>query len=441
MKYSSISDKLIYFLYDTLLFLVSPFLVGYHLYRSLLRSRPVALAERFGFLNRCDLAKIVGHDSIWVHAVSVGETIAVKSLLKSLKERFPEKKIVLSNVTETGRSVAAKLEDVDLCIYFPFDYGFAVKKAFQAISPCCIILMETEIWPNFLRFANLGDIPVILVNGRISDRSFKRYLQFKCLFRHFLANISAFCMQTGEDARRIIAMGAQSSTVTCSGNLKYDIAVPPVTAEYCRERKEAYHIPQDVSVLTVGSTHQGEEETLVAAYKTLVAESRSLFLVLVPRHPERAASVAELLRREGLSYTLRSELDKKRSLFQSGEVLLVDSVGELMQFYALSDLVFVGGSLVPVGGHNILEPASLCKPVLFGPHMSNFREITSLILEFGGGLQVADTRQLESSMRLLLDDSEQRIGIGKKGARLLEENCGSTERHMEIISSFIKKPR
>lgn len=432
---------MIYFLYDAILFLVTPFLVGYHLYRSLQRNRPVALAERFGSLNSSDLAKIAGHDSIWVHAVSVGETIAVKSLLKSLKERFPEKKIVLSNVTETGRSVAAKLNDVDLCIYFPFDYGFAVKKAIKAIRPCCIIIVETEIWPNFLRFAKLKNIPVILVNGRISDRSFKRYLQFRWLFRHFLANITAFCMQTGEDARRIIAMGAPPSRVNCTRNLKYDISVPPVSAESCRELKETYHVPHDVYVLTAGSTHQGEEEILVTAYKTLIRENRSLFLVLVPRHPERAASVAALLRREGISYTLRSELDKQPSLFRSGEVLLVDTVGELMQFYALSDLVFVGGSMVPVGGHNILEPASLCKPVLFGPHMSNFREITSMILKFGGGIQVADERELKTSVRLLLDDEGKRTGIGKNGARLLEENNGSTERHMEIISGFIKKFR
>ena len=282
---------------------------------------------------------------------------------------------------------------------------------------------------------------MILVNGRISDRSFKRYLQFRWLFRHFLANISAFCMQTGEDARRIIAMGAPPSRVNCTGNLKYDIVVPQATAEGCRELKKTYHIPDDIPVLTAGSTHQGEEEILVAAYKTLIHENRSLFLVLVPRHPERAVSVAEILRREGISYTLRSGQDKQPSLFLSGEVLLVDTVGELMRFYSLSDLVFVGGSMVPVGGHNILEPASLCKPVLFGPHMSNFREITSMVLKHGGGVQVADERDLETSMRLLLDDKEKRSGIGKNGARLLEENTGSTERHMEIISCFIKKHR
>ncbi len=438
---SPFSGIMIYFLYDLILFLALPVIISFHLYRSLNRGRPTALAERFGSINSAERAKIAGHDTIWVHAVSVGETIAIKSLLKSLKERFPEKKIVLSNVTETGRSVAVKLDDVDLCIYFPFDYGFAVKKALDAINPCCILIVETEIWPNFIRFARHLDIPVILVNGRISDRSFKRYIQFGWLFRHFLAFFSSFCMQTEDDARRIIAMGAPPSRVQCTKNLKYDIAVAEVSPESSRVLKDTYFIPHDVPVLTAGSTHQGEEEILVTAYKSLIRENRNLFLVLVPRHPERAAKVAEILRKEGICYTLRSELDKRPFLFRSGEVLLVDVVGELMRFYALSDLVFVGGSMVPVGGHNILEPASLCKPVLFGPHMSNFREITSMVLKFGGGVQVADERELETSILLLLDDEGKRTEIGKNGMRLLEGNSGATERHMEIISGFIKKLR
>lgn len=429
---------MIYFLYDAILFLLTPFLVGYHLYRSLQRKRPLALPERFGSLNSSALAAISGVETIWVHAVSVGETVAVKSLLKALKERYPERKIVLSNVTETGRTVAAELKDVDLCIYFPFDYGFAVNKAIKAIKPSCIIIVETEIWPNFLRYAKREKIPVILVNGRISDRSFKRYLQFSWLFRHFLANFSAFCMQTGEDARRIIAIGAPPSRVNCTGNLKYDIAVSPVSAESSLELKKTYRIPDNLTVLTAGSTHQGEEELLVTLYKALIRENRTLFLVLVPRHPERVASLVELMRREGVRSLLRSELESQPSLFRSGEALLVDTVGELMRFYALSDLVFVGGSMVPVGGHNILEPASLCKPVLFGPHMSNFREITSLVLESGGGVQVADERELETSIRLLLDDEKKRTEIGNNGGRLLQENSGSTERHMEIICGFIK---
>lgn len=428
---------MIYILYDLILFLAMPVVIGFHLYRSVKRGRPSALAERFGYLKNAERVKIAGYDTIWVHAVSVGETVAVKSLLKSLKERFPEKKIVLSNVTETGRSIAVKLEDVDLCVYFPFDYGFAVEKALNAINPSCIIIAETEIWPNFLRFARQREIPIILVNGRISDRSFRKYRQFRWLFRRFLGNISAFCMQTEEDARRIIAIGAPPGRVHNAKNLKYDIALSRLSPEMCRELKEKYHIPPDVSIITAGSTHQGEEEIVIAAYKTLVHENRKLLLVLAPRHPERTAKVTEILQREFIPYTMRSGLDKHSGTLRNGEVLLLDTVGELMQFYALSDLVFVGGSLVPVGGHNILEPASLRKPVLFGPYMSNFKEIASLVLKFGGGFQIADGGELEAVVRSLLDDEVKREEIGNNGARLLEENSGSTERHMKIVADFL----
>lgn len=430
-------DMIIYFLYDTFLLLATPIIIGYHLFRSLTRRRPVALFARLGFLSWEQKRKIDGCETIWVHAVSVGETIAAKSLLKSLKERFPGKKIVLSSVTETGRSIAVKLEEVDLCIYFPFDYGFAVKKALNAINPSCIIIVETEIWPNFLRFARHRKIPVILVNGRISDRSFKNYMQFRWLFRRFLANISAFCMQTDEDARRIMAIGAPPGRVNNAKNLKYDIILSRLSPEKCREMKEEYHIPPEITVLTAGSTHQGEEEIVIAAYKTFINENIKLFLVLAPRHPERAAKVIEILQRQGVPYTLRSDLDKRSGTLRNGEVLLLDTVGELMRFYALSDLVFVGGSLVPVGGHNILEPSSLRKPVLFGPHMSNFKEIASLVLKYGGGVQVANGEELTAVVRSLLDDKVKRDEIGNNGARLLEENSGSTERHMEIIASFL----
>jgi 3-deoxy-D-manno-octulosonic-acid transferase len=428
---------IIYFLYDLILFLATPVIIGFHLYRSLKRGRHAALVERFGSLKNAERAKIAGYDTIWVHAVSVGETIAAKSLLKSLKERFPEKKIVLSSVTETGRSIAVKLEEVDLCIYFPFDYGFAVRKTLSAINPSCIIIVETEIWPNFLRFAGYRKIPVILVNGRISDRSFKKYKQFRWLFRRFLANISAFCMQSEEDARRIIEIGAPPGRVNNAKNLKYDIILSRFSPEKCREMREEYHIPPEISVLTAGSTHQGEEEIVINAYNTLIHENRKLLLVLAPRHPERAAKVIEILQRQGVSCTLRSDLDERSGTLRNGEVLLLDTVGELMRFYALSDLVFVGGSLVPVGGHNVLEPSSLRKPVLFGPHMSNFKEIVSLVLKYGGGVQVADGRELEAAVRSLLDDEMKRNEIGSNGKKLLEENSGATKRHMEIIASFL----
>jgi 3-deoxy-D-manno-octulosonic-acid transferase len=428
---------MIYLLYDTLLFLAMPVIIGYHLFRSLTRSRPAVLLERLGFVPADQKNEISGCDTIWVHAVSVGETIAVKTLLSALKKSFPQKKIVLSNVTETGRSVALKVAEADLCLYFPFDYGFAARRAIRAVNPSLIIIVETEIWPNFLKVARKHNIPVILANGRISDRSFKRYNSLRWIFRRVLGDFSAFCMQTQEDARRIIAIGAQPSRVNVAKNLKYDVPVTEVSPLRFCELRDEYRIPRSLDVFTAGSTHQGEEELLLQVYRNLVTERRDLLFVLAPRHPERVEKVCEILQKEGLSYTLRSKLDKRTISFRSGEVLVLDTVGELTKLYSISDLVFVGGSLVPVGGHNVLEPAALLVPVLFGPYMNNFKEIAALIQTFKGGVQVADKEELANTLRSLLDDEVKRREMGRNGARLLEENSGSTDRHMDIIASFI----
>lgn len=425
-------------LYNIILWFAAPFVLSYHLYRSISRGRRPAFAERFGLLAAESLSAIAGKETIWVHAVSVGETMAVKPLLKALKEAFPEKGIVLSNVTETGRSVAESLTEVDLCVYFPFDYPCAVQRAFKRINPSLLIVVETEIWPNFLRGARLRGIPAVMVNGRISDRSFGRYLRLKRFFRPVLANFAALCMQTDEDARRIIAMGAGPDRVHVTKNLKYDI-LPSAPSPQEREALRAgYKIPGGAVVFTAGSTHAGEDEMVVAAYESLLAGGRDCFMVLAPRHPERAGQVADLLRASGIPFTLRSRLLERKEAFKPGEALLVDVVGELTRLYSLSDVVFVGGSLVPTGGHNVLEPASFGVPVVFGPHMDNFREIAALVLSWGGGEQVENGEELVVSLRSLLDDGERRSAMGRNGARLLLDNSGSTARHMEVISRHLR---
>ena len=429
---------MIHFLYDIVLWLAALFFIPYHFYRSRQRKRPTAFAERFGMLAADELAVLDGERPIWVHAVSVGETIAAKPLLKALKERFPGRKIVVSNVTETGRSVALTLSEADLCIYFPFDFGFAVRRILSRIRPSIILVVETEIWPNFLRMARRAEIPVVMVNGRISDRSFAGYLRLGWFFRAVLGDFSWFCMQTCEDARRIIAMGAPSDRIKVTGNLKYDLPITTVSPLEKEQIRSAFLLPPDVLVFTAGSTHQGEDEVVISAYRQLVATGKKVLMVLVPRHPERAREVAELLKRENMVFALRSGICGRTDPFSPGEALLVDTVGELMKFYAVSDVVFVGGSLVPTGGHNILEPASLRVPVLFGPHMSNFREAAEFILAYGGGMQVEDGDKLAAALERLLDDPVARCAMGENGARLLEENSGSTGLHVMVVERFLK---
>ncbi|RII27565.1 MAG: 3-deoxy-D-manno-octulosonic acid transferase [Geobacter sp.] len=429
---------MIYFLYDILLWVALVGIIPYHLYRSASRGRRAAFAERFGSVSRERVATLGGKEIIWVHAVSVGETMAAKPLLKALRQRFPEKKIVLSNVTETGRSIGEKLPEVDLCIYLPFDYRFAVRRVLQALRPSLVVIVETEIWPNFLRTAAEMGIPSVMVNGRISDRSFGRYLKLGWFFRPVLAHFSALCMQTDEDARRITAIGAAPARVHVTKNLKYDLPSSVLSPEQRSLLKKEYGIPVSLPVLTAGSTHAGEEEMVLAAYRAILAAGHACLLILVPRHPERAPQVGDLLRKDGIPFTLRSELEGTGKDFHGGEVLLVDRVGELMRLYSLSDLVFVGGSLVPTGGHNVLEPASLGVPVVFGPHMSNFREIAAMILEAGGGIQVPDGTELAVVLEGLLTDGERRTSMGRRGVALMDENRGATDRHMEIIASLLK---
>ena len=417
------------------IFLLIPVCI-FHLYRSVSRSRPPALAERLGLIPISALKKISRRPVIWLHAVSVGESIAARPLLKALRSRYPDHAIVVSNTTETGRSVVSGFPETDLCIYFPFDFLPAVWSTLNRISPELIIIMETEIWPNFTREASRRGIPLVLANGRISDRSFAGYQRFSWFFKHALEQFSKLCMQTDTDHERIVTIGAPADRVITTGNLKYDIAFRHVSDEEKRRLCEQYLIPEGVIVITAGSTHAGEERYLIDTYLELLMTVTNLFLVLVPRHPERTGEVALLLERSGLQFRRRSRLSAAGQ-FKNGEVLLVDTIGEMMSLYALSDVAFVGGSLVPTGGHNLLEPASVGISSLFGPEMANFREIAALVLQYGAGIQVETPEGLTESCRALITSPELRRVLGQNGLKMLRDNGGATDRHMEIIGHYL----
>jgi 3-deoxy-D-manno-octulosonic-acid transferase len=425
-----------YLIYNLLsVFLLFPVL-AYHLYRSVSRGRPAAFAERFGYLSADELAKIDKRPLIWLHAVSVGEAIAARPLLKALRSRYPDHAILVSNTTETGRATAATFPEQDLCIYFPFDFLPAVRRTLDALRPEIVIIMETEIWPNFTREAASRNIPVILANGRISDRSFARYLKFSWFFRHPLQLFSRLCMQTETDCERIIAIGAPAERTERSGNLKYDIPYRQVDPQEKHQLKQQYLIPAELFVLTAGSTHAGEEQIVIDTYKRLLPFCASLFLVLVPRHPERATEVAQLLERSGLPFRRRTALPGTEA-FRAGEVLLVDTIGEMMNLYASAEIAFVGGSLVPTGGHNLLEPASLGVASVFGPHMSNFREIAELVRQYGAGVAVASADDFLESCKTLISSPELRQVLGQNGLKLMRDNGGATGRHLDVIGRYL----
>ena len=427
-----------YLIYNLLSVVLVVPVLAYHLYRSISRGRPPALAERFGCIPASELAKIRSRPVIWLHAVSVGESIAARPLLKALRSRYPAHAILISNTTETGRGIASTFPEVDLCIYFPFDFLPAVHRALNLVRPKLVVIMETEIWPNFTREAANRKIPVLLANGRISDRSYGRYLTFSWFFRHALQLFSVLCMQTDTDRERMIAIGAPAERTVTSGNLKYDIHFRQVAQDEKLSLRERYQIPAQLTVLTAGSTHPGEEELILKAYRELLSDCSDLFLVLVPRHPERAEAVEKMLESEKFAYRRRTALNGcSAPIFQVGEVLLVDTVGELMALYALSDAIFVGGSLVPTGGHNLLEPAAVGVASIFGPHMTNFREIAGLVLQYGAGIQVETPTGLVDSCRALITSPELRRVLGQNGLKLMRDNGGATERHMDIIGRYL----
>ncbi|MFK5925636.1 MAG: 3-deoxy-D-manno-octulosonic acid transferase [Desulfuromusa sp.] len=429
-----------YLLYNLLLVLSALFLVPYYLLRGIRygKSRR-GIRERLGYYSPRQLSLLRAKKTIWIHAVSVGETRAAMPLIKQIRLKYPDLQILVSNVTETGHAIALEDKEIDLCLFFPFDFSWAVRKALNTVHPELIIIVETEIWPNFTRQAHQLEIPLILVNGRISDRSFPRYRLARFLLRPILDRFSAFCMQSQTDAERIMALGAPDGRVENTGNLKFDHDLKEVTYEQVQQKKKHYILPDQVAILVAGSTHDGEEKQLLEAYKKISAQiDRDLILVLIPRHPERKREVQSLLKESGFKYRLRSSLQEGDELLSPGDVLLVDTLGEVLDFYSVADLVFVGGSLVPIGGHNLLEAALLQKPVLFGPHIHNFKEISAKLIRAGAGVKVANQHELVRQGIIMFNDPARCRAMGQAGSSLIAENAGTTERTMRHISKALK---
>lgn len=423
-----------YLLYDILLLVSALFLIPLYLLRALRYGKlRQGVRQRFGIYAPGRLAPLAGREVFWIHAASVGEARAAIPLVQALRSAYPEVALVFTSVTETGHEIARGIPQLDLCLFSPFDLSWVVRRVLGKLRPSLVVIVETEIWPNFVRLSEARGVPVVLVNGRISDRSFPRYRMGRFFLAPILRKFAAFCMQSEQDAERVRLMGAPAERVEVSRNLKFDMEAPLPDAGQVAALKELYRLPEETLVWVAGSTHAGEEETVVGIYRRLLEGGESLLLVLVPRHPERCRALAEQLRGRGFAVTLRSELEEGRAFLAPGEILLIDGVGELMQLYAVADLVFVGGSLVPVGGHNVLEAALLKKPVLFGPYMHNFKEIAKLLEACSGGLCVADGEALARQTARLLDEAGERLRMGERGHALLEENAGATGRTLAAI--------
>ena len=425
-----------YHLYNILLTLLLVLASPYLLFRSLFQEKfRGALAQRLGFYQSPSFQR-----PIWVHAASVGEVFCSIPLLKKIKKEFPLSKIVLTTITSTGNEAAkTRVPEADRVLFFPIDHPLIIQRAIKKIQPGILLIAETELWPNLLRSCGEKGIPVALFNGRISPRSFRRYLRFKFFFKECLKYISLFLMQTEEDRKRILEIGAESQKTRTVGNLKFDQTFPPFTPETLTRTARTLGLHGTEKILIAGSTHSGEEEILVSLYKALKEMNPTLVLILAPRHLERLEEVEGILRRESVAWSRKTTLsqDAGRSDQKHPEVILLDTMGELMGIYGLGTLVFVGGSLVPVGGHNPLEPLFFEKCVLFGPHMFNFLEISIRLMEERGAIQVSGKEDLFSQVKRLLFDEAARKEVGRKGHQFLQKHQGATERMFEEIRPFL----
>ena len=429
-----------YLLYSVVTLLAAVALSPYFLYQALRNKKYVgSVGQRLGYLPVS--FNLDGDESIWIHGVSVGEVMSARPLIGELRRRYPRLRIFLSTTTLTGQQIAkTSVADVDGVFYFPFDWTLSIRRTLKLVAPKLFIMVETEIWPNLLRECRRRGIRTLVVNGRVSSRSFKRYRLVRPFFRRVLGDIDRFCVQGEETSRRLVALGADPARVTVTGSLKFDSLDPAFRPGRGRERVlRFFRVSPGRQVFVAGSTTRGEEEIVIRAFNRFrtTTQGANALLVLAARHPERFAEVERLCRQEGLSTVRRTELPIDAE--PRADAVVLDTIGELAQLYQVATAVFVGGSLVPAGGHNILEPAIHGKPIVVGPYTHNFKEITETFLASGAAIQVHSQRELEDVVVSLMGDPVRRARLGAAARALVDANRGATGKTLDVIGELLPR--
>ncbi|MBI3940762.1 MAG: 3-deoxy-D-manno-octulosonic acid transferase [Acidobacteria bacterium] len=399
-----------------------------------------AVLQKFGFIPGLPPSP---RSRVWIHAVSVGELLAAQPLIQRLRgENFP---LVISTTTGAGHRLALQLcrPAAEAVVFFPFDFNYSVRRSLSAIRPDLFLMVETEIWPNFLRHCARRGIPTLLVNGRISDRSFGRYRLIRRFLAQSLQPVHRFCMQTSEDARRLVSLGADPARVRVTGNLKYDIEPQHRPQRLNRLIREVLGTGSKVPLLVAGSTAEGEESMLLDALRHVRQHHVPLKMILAPRSPKRFQEVGDLLAQAKFTFTRRSffgdaDLDHPLKSEVRYDIFLLDSIGDLAGVYEIATVAFVGKSLVSGGGQNILEPAYFGKPILFGPSMENFREVAQSFLQQRAALQVNDPVDLKRQLLHLLQNRELRASLGSRASKIISDNRGAAGNTMNEIRQIIE---
>jgi 3-deoxy-D-manno-octulosonic-acid transferase len=425
--------------YNALWLLALPGVTCYLAFRRILSGKyryNLGLRLGFGLSNQVQPSN---REVIWVHALSVGEVLSAVPLVHSLRDKLPQYDVVFSTTTESGQQIARRLlsPSVSTCIYLPLDYYWAIRRAVKAAGAKLFVLVETDFWPNLFWCLEKQNTPIVLVNGRLSDRSFERYKRLRSFFGQAFRRINVFCMQSQEDAQRMGMLGIEDEKIKVTGNLKFD---QPLVREVHEEREELYEeLGWNPPGLTwiAGSTHPGEEEIILRVYSRLRQRFHELSLVLAPRNPERFTEVYRRAGEDSWQTVLRSKLQKGGRNAIPIDVLILDTIGELARFYSLGDFAYVGGSLVSFGGHNPLEAAQRGVPVVFGPFMENFREIARILQESGGGFQVDNENELFGRIESWLSTPTVCREQGDKARAALRSHQGAVARNVEVIKSLL----
>ncbi|MDL2280585.1 3-deoxy-D-manno-octulosonic acid transferase [Selenomonadales bacterium OttesenSCG-928-I06] len=400
---------------------------------------PERLKQSFGRLSPETLEKVANKDAIWLHAASVGEIVATSPIIKEIRKNLPDATIMISVVTANGYMMAKRIiPEVDGIIFFPLDLPFLSHSIVKKIRPKILLLVETELWPNFLKSARTLKIPVMMVNGRISERSFKGYTYMLGLVKSMVDTVVQFCMQSTIDAQHIIRLGADPRRVVVTGNTKFDQNYTRIDEQEKEELKHELAISSKSPIIVAGSTHRGEEGYIFNSFKEIKKVHKDAALIVAPREILRTNEVLDLAIKYGLPTTVKRTLIKE-SGFTNHDVIVLDTIGELGRFYGLGDVIYVGGSLVTQGGHNILEPAAHGKPILVGPHMFNFKDTYALFSERGACVTVYDNVSLTEEILDLLNNKEKRDLMSKESLDIIQENKGASQKTYVYLQELLAR--